>query len=52
MSGLVLKDFLFMKKQVRYYLAIIVVYCVLCFFWDQPGILLTLGCVVSMIYPI
>ena len=45
MSGLVLKDFLFMKKQVRYYLAIIVctVYCVLCFFWDQPGILLTLA---------
>ena len=52
MSGLVLKDFLFMKKQLKYYLAIIAVYCALCFFWDQPSIQVTLGCVVSILYPI
>ena len=37
MGGMILKDFIFMKKQIKFYLLVIGIYCVLCFYWDQPS---------------
>ena len=52
MGGMILKDFIFMKKQIKFYLLVIGIYCVLCFYWDQPSLVVTMACVLSIMFPV
>lgn len=52
MGGMILKDFIFMKKQIKFYLLVIGIYCVLCFYWDQASLVVTMACVLSIMFPV
>ena len=52
MGGMILKDFIFMKKQIKFYLLVIGIYCFLCFYWDQPSLVVTMACVLSIMFPV